>query len=116
MTPDEKRFGMELKEYFSGKRCQFSAPSAIAGTAFQRQVWEALERIPYGQTRTYSDIAREMKRPKAQRAVGNAIGKNPLPLLIPCHRVIRTNGSLGGFSGGKEIKPKLLHLESTAGY
>lgn len=115
-TPEEKLFGKELKEYFAGKRCSFSLPWAVQGTPFQKQVWEALTRIPYGQTRTYSEVAKGLNRPKSQRAVGNAVGKNPLPLLIPCHRVVRSNGSIGGFSGGAAIKPKLLHLEGISGF
>jgi methylated-DNA-[protein]-cysteine S-methyltransferase len=115
-TPEEKLFGRELKEYFAGKRCTFSFEWVVQGTPFQKLVWDALTKIPYGQTRTYSEIAKELKRPQSQRAVGNAVGKNPLPILIPCHRVVRSNGSIGGFSGGASIKPKLLHLEGISGF
>ncbi len=114
LTSDEKRLGDELSEYFSGKRRNFTIEPYISGSQFQNDVWQALLRIPYGQTRTYADIARAIHRPQAQRAVGTAIGQNPLPLLIPCHRVVRANGALGGFSAGEGIKPKLLRLEGAA--
>jgi len=86
-----------------------------AGTAFQRQVWEALRRIPFGETRSYVEVARAVDRPRASRAVGQACGRNPLPLFIPCHRVISATGTLGGFSGGIQIKKALLALEQGRG-
>jgi len=86
-----------------------------AGTAFQRQVWEALRRIPFGETRSYVEVARAVDRPRASRAVGQACGRNPLPLFIPCHRVISATGTLGGFSGGIQIKEALLALEQGRG-
>ncbi len=83
------------------------------GTAFQRQVWQALREIPRGQTRSYGQIARQIGRPDASRAVGAACGANPVPLLVPCHRVVAANGKLGGFSGGAGWKPRLLHAEGS---
>lgn len=103
----------EIKEYFSGERTSFSVAAKAAGTAFQKSVWEALRKIPYGETRSYSDIAILSGHPNAVRAVANAVGANPIPIIIPCHRVIHRDGSLGGFSmyGGIETKIKLLRIE-----
>jgi methylated-DNA-[protein]-cysteine S-methyltransferase len=111
LTPAQSQFGKELAEYFNGSRRAFACLFSAQGTPFQRKVWTALLKIPYGETRTYSQIAKMVGRPSAQRAVGNAVGKNPLPVLIPCHRVVRSDGTLGGFSGGVGIKPLLLALE-----
>ena len=102
---------MQLQEYFAGERCRFDLPLNGAGTDFQQSVWSALSRIPFGELRSYGDIAREIGRPKAVRAVGAANGSNPLPIIVPCHRVIGSNGSLTGFAGGLDIKKKLLVLE-----
>ena len=104
----------ELEEYFSGKRKKFGLKLMPEGTAFQREVWDALCRIPYGQTRSYGEIAGSIGRPGACRAVGTACGKNPLPVVIPCHRVIGADGGLTGFSSGLGIKRALLKLEGVA--
>jgi methylated-DNA-[protein]-cysteine S-methyltransferase len=101
----------QLDEYFSGDRTTFSLPIAPAGTSFQVEVWTALTKIPYGQTMSYADLARRIARPSAVRAVGAANGQNPIPIVIPCHRVIGSNGSLVGFGGGLEAKRYLLGLE-----
>jgi methylated-DNA-[protein]-cysteine S-methyltransferase len=101
----------QLREYFAGSRETFSAPLRPAGTPFQLSVWRALEEIPYGHTRTYRDIACMLGRPTATRAVGAANGQNPLPIFVPCHRVIGSNGSLTGFGGGLDVKLALLRLE-----
>ncbi|OGL42280.1 MAG: hypothetical protein A3C43_07300 [Candidatus Schekmanbacteria bacterium RIFCSPHIGHO2_02_FULL_38_11] len=102
----------QLKEYFQGKRKTFSISfDFLSGTEFEKKVWDALLEIPYGSTSTYKLIAAKIGKPKACRAVGNAVGKNPIPVIIPCHRVIREDRSLGGFSSGIEIKKKLLRLE-----
>ena len=102
----------QLQQYFRGERRAFDLPLAPRGTEFQQDVWRALQRIPYGETRSYSDIAREIGRPAAVRAVGAANGANPIPIVIPCHRVVGSNGSLTGFGGGIETKRWLLGLES----
>jgi len=103
----------QLREYFAGKRQAFDLRLAPTGTRFQRAVLEALQRIPYGETRSYADIAEAVGNPRAVRAVGAANGRNPLPIVIPCHRVIGSNGSLTGFGGGIETKRFLLDLERT---
>lgn len=103
----------ELSEYFEGKRKTFSVPIAPNGTEFQKKVWEQLRTIPYGQTRTYGEIAEAIENAKASRAVGGANNKNNILILIPCHRVIGKNGSLVGFACGLEIKQKLLELEKS---
>jgi methylated-DNA-[protein]-cysteine S-methyltransferase len=102
----------QLKEYFAGKRKQFSLRLDWRGTEFQKKVWAALVEIPFGETRSYADIARQIGNPKAVRAVGAANGKNPLPIIAPCHRVIGSNGKLVGFGGGLATKALLLKLES----
>ncbi len=101
----------QLQEYLAGKRRQFDLPLEPEGSEFQKRVWEAVQDIPYGQTRSYSDIAEAIGQPSAYRAVGGASNKNPLPIVIPCHRVISTNGALGGYVGGTKIKSFLLDLE-----
>lgn len=101
----------QLGEYFAGKRRAFELRLAPTGTRFQRAVLEALQRIPYGETRSYAEIAKAIGNPRAVRAVGAANGRNPLPIVIPCHRVIGSNGSLTGFGGGIETKRFLLDLE-----
>ncbi len=105
----------QLLEYFAGRRRQFELPLAAAGTAFQRQVWDTLAAIPWGELRSYADIARAIDRPTAVRAVGAANGRNPLPIVVPCHRVIGSNGSLTGFAGGLGTKRRLLELEGSLG-
>jgi len=102
----------QLSEYFRGERTEFSMKLAPHGTRFQLQFLDALQKIPYGSTCTYRDIAESIGRIKAVRAVGAANGRNPLPIVIPCHRVIGTNGSLTGFGGGLDTKKYLLELES----
>lgn len=101
----------QLDEYFSGQRVAFDLPLRLPGTAFQRQVLVALREIPYGQTASYGDIARRIGRPRAVRAVGAANRRNPLPIVIPCHRVIGADGSLTGYAGGLPLKAALLSRE-----
>ena len=101
----------ELIRYFEGELKNFSVKCHITGTAFQTKVLNELKTIPYGKTMSYSDVADRIGHPKAYRAVGSANGKNRLPIIFPCHRVISNNGDLGGFSGGLSIKRKLLELE-----
>ncbi|GAA0487337.1 MULTISPECIES: methylated-DNA--[protein]-cysteine S-methyltransferase [Tatumella] len=103
----------QLTEYFAGDRKCFDLPLQPEGTLFQRQVWQALAEIPYGETRSYRDIAARIGRPKAVRAVGGANGRNPLSIIIPCHRVIGADGSLTGFAGGTTVKQQLLQLEAS---
>lgn len=101
----------QLDEYFAGKRRQFQLQLAPQGTAFQQSVWQALLRIPYGKTCSYSDLASEIERPRAVRAVGTANGANPISIIVPCHRVIGRDGSLTGYAGGLPRKQLLLELE-----
>ena len=101
----------QIQEYFAGKRREFDLPLDPKGTDFQLTVWKALQTVPYGETRTYAQIAEAIGKPHAYRAVGMANNKNPIPILIPCHRVIGANGTLTGYAGGLEIKRKLLALE-----
>jgi methylated-DNA-[protein]-cysteine S-methyltransferase len=101
----------QLNDYFEGKRKAFSVPLDFRGTEFQKKVWAALLTIPFGETRSYGQIARQIKNPKAVRAVGAANGKNPISIITPCHRVIGSNGELTGFAGGLEAKARLLALE-----
>ena len=104
----------ELAEYFAGTRAAFSVPTAASGTDFQRRVWAALTGIPAGQTRTYGEIAGQLGRPGASRAVGAATGRNPISIVVPCHRVVGSTGRLTGYAGGVERKAFLLGLESHA--
>ncbi|MDA8347521.1 MAG: methylated-DNA--[protein]-cysteine S-methyltransferase [Pseudomonadota bacterium] len=101
----------QLAQYFAGQRRRFDLPLAPTGTPFQLRVWEALCAIPYGETLSYGDLARRVGNPRASRAVGLANGANPLPIVVPCHRVIGANGALTGFGGGVPIKRALLALE-----
>lgn len=101
----------QLQEYFSGQRAEFTVPLEFKGTEFQKQIWQALQTIPFGETRSYAQIAQQIGNPKAVRAVGAANGKNPISIIVPCHRVIGTNGMLTGFAGGMEAKAFLLKLE-----
>jgi methylated-DNA-[protein]-cysteine S-methyltransferase len=101
----------ELTEYFAGKRKRFTVALDFAGTAFQKRVWQALLEIPFGETRSYRDIAVKLGKPAATRAVGAANGRNPISIIAPCHRVVGANGALTGFAGGLETKAKLLALE-----
>lgn len=104
----------QLAEYFAGRREHFDLPLAFCGTAFQKQVWTALLTIPYGQTRSYRDIAIQIGRPKAVRAIGAANGRNPISIVTPCHRVVGSSGDLTGFAGGLQAKALLLQLEHRA--
>lgn len=102
----------QIVEYSAGRRDAFELPLDIPpSTPFHRQVWEALLQIPRGETRSYTWVAEQVGRPRAVRAVGQAVGANPIPLVLPCHRVLRSDGSLGGFGGGLELKQRLLELE-----
>ena len=129
-TPDRVRLGTlsdapnhpvlvqaerELGDYFAGRRTTFSVPLDMRGTDFQQSVWRALLTIPFGETRSYADIATQIGRPTATRAVGTANGRNPISIIAPCHRVIGSNGSLTGFAGGLKAKEYLLGLESRQG-
>ena len=107
-----KNLKMQLDEYFAGTRQQFDLPLDLVGTEFQCTAWNALQQIPFGETRTYSEQAKIIGRPKACRAVGAANGKNPISIVIPCHRVVGADGSLTGFAGGIEVKRFLLDHET----
>ena len=114
-TREDEPFGnvrMQLDEYFEGRRAAFNLPLEPEGTPFQRRVWRALEEIPYGETVTYSELARRIGRPTAARAVGAANGRNPISVIVPCHRVIGADGTLTGYGGGIERKQFLLDLEA----
>jgi methylated-DNA-[protein]-cysteine S-methyltransferase len=102
----------QLGEYFAATRNQFDLPLEPTGTEFQKKVWRALQEIPFGQTRSYLDLAKSIGSAKAVRAVGAANGKNPLSIVVPCHRIVGANGTLTGFAGGLEAKAKLLALEA----
>ena len=102
----------QLSEYFAGKRKDFDLPLALSGTEFQVSVLAALQEIPYGETTSYGAIAKQIGRPKAVRAVGAANGRNPIPIVVPCHRVIGSSGDLTGFGGGLDTKAALLRLEA----
>jgi methylated-DNA-[protein]-cysteine S-methyltransferase len=102
----------QLSEYFAGERSDFDVPLQVDGTEFQKKVWQALREIPFGQTKSYVDLARAIGSPEASRAVGAANGKNPLSIIVPCHRVVGADGALTGFAGGLEKKAALLALEA----
>lgn len=106
-----KEAAKQLDEYFNRKRKEFDLPVIPHGTEFQKKVWKELQKIPYGQTRSYGEIAALTGNPKASRAVGMANNRNPIPVIIPCHRVIGSDGSLTGYAGGLELKRQLLELE-----
>ncbi len=101
----------QLAEYFAGQRTEFDLPLSLQGTPFQRDVWGALAEIPYGHTIAYAELAEMVGRPRAYRAVGQANGANPIPIILPCHRVLASGGGLGGYGGGLETKHALLALE-----
>lgn len=105
----------QLDAYFAGKLAVFDLPLALEGTAFQQQVWRALRDIPAGETATYGDLARRINRPRAFHAVGAAVGRNPLSIIVPCHRVLGSTGALTGYAGGLDRKRWLLDHESRAG-
>jgi methylated-DNA-[protein]-cysteine S-methyltransferase len=112
---NEKPFAaarQQLEEYFAGDRKEFDLPLNLSGTEFQVKVLEELQRIPYGETTSYGDIAKRIGRPRAMRAVGAANGRNPIPIIVPCHRVIGSSGDLTGFGGGLDTKAALLRLEA----
>ncbi len=105
------QYRAELEEYFAGRRRRFDLPLDLRGTPFQKRCWQALLDIPYGETRTYAEIARAVGSPRAFRAVGMANHSNPIAIVVPCHRVIASDGTLGGYGGGLDLKARLLHLE-----
>lgn len=110
--PDETRgIRRQLEEYFAGRRKEFEADLVPRGTDFQKAVWKAIREIPYGETRSYAEIAERIGKPRAYRAVGQAASKNPIAILIPCHRVVGSDGSLTGYAGGADLKTRLLELE-----
>jgi len=104
-------FVAQLNEYFAGRRHEFTFPLDLRGTPFQIRCWRALLRIPYGETRSYAQLARTVECAKGIRAVGQANHRNPIPIVVPCHRVLASDGTLGGYGGGLEVKRKLLRLE-----
>lgn len=108
-----KKILRQLTEYFAGNRQEFDLQMAPKGTAFQKRVWQELQKIPFGQTVSYGEIAERIGNSKASRAVGMANGKNPISIIVPCHRVIGKDGSLTGFGGGLDIKKQLLNLEKS---
>jgi methylated-DNA-[protein]-cysteine S-methyltransferase len=112
-TPLIKKTAKQLDEYFNGKRKVFELPLIMYGTDFQVKVWKALEKIPYGETRTYGEIAAMIGNPKASRAVGMANNRNPISIIVPCHRVIGCNNKLVGYGGGLELKQILLDTEKS---
>ena len=107
-----KEWIQAILDFIVGDETHLDLPLDARGTAFQKQVWQALQKIPYGETRTYTDVARDIAKPQAVRAVGNACGANAIALIVPCHRVLRSDGSLGGYHWGIERKQKLLGQES----
>jgi methylated-DNA-[protein]-cysteine S-methyltransferase len=108
--PVLKDTATELGEYFAGARMEFDIPMELDGTTFQKEVWQELTRIPYGETISYGELARRVGRPKGPRAVGQANGRNPIPIIVPCHRVLASNG-IGGYGGGLSMKRSLLAVE-----
>ena len=113
-TPLIRSTFAQLEEYFQGKRKDFDIPMEAKGTEFQQSVWKELIKIPYGQTTSYGEIAKRIGNPKASRAIGMANNRNPISIIIPCHRVIGSSGKLVGYGGGLDIKEKLLKLEKEA--
>jgi methylated-DNA-[protein]-cysteine S-methyltransferase len=109
-----KKTCKQLDEYFAGERKEFNLPLSLQGTAFQQKVWKQLQAIPYGKTISYAQLAQSIGNPKACRAVGSANGKNPISVIIPCHRVIAADGSLGGYASGLDVKRQLLELEKSS--
>jgi O-6-methylguanine DNA methyltransferase len=105
----------QILEYLAGERTDFDLPLDLRGTDFQLKVWNALQQIPFGERRSYREIAQSIGRPKAVRAVGSANGSNPISLIVPCHRVINSDGKLGGYGGGLPLKARLLAMESRPG-
>lgn len=112
-TPLIRKTLEQINEYLNGERCQFDLPLQIEGSEFQVRVWNALLTIPYGETRSYKDIAEQIGSPKSCRAVGGANNRNPISIIIPCHRVVGSGGLLTGYAGGLDVKQRLLELEKT---
>jgi methylated-DNA-[protein]-cysteine S-methyltransferase len=112
--PILRQAGLELEEYLKGKRTAFSVPISSEGTGFQKEIWRQIALIPFGQTITYSELAKRAKAPKAVRAAGAATGRNPLGIIVPCHRVMGKNGKMTGFAGGLDRKESLLNIEQLA--
>jgi O-6-methylguanine DNA methyltransferase len=110
-----RKVSNQLKKFLRGDLKRFHCKLDLKGTPFQKKVWSALDQIPYGETRSYKELAQAVGHPKAFRAVGNANGQNSIPLILPCHRVIETNGSLGGFGHGVKVKRRLLNFERAHG-
>jgi methylated-DNA-[protein]-cysteine S-methyltransferase len=106
----------QLEEYFSGKRTRFDLPVDLDGTPFQKEVWLALADIPYGETVSYAELANMVGRPNAYRAVGQANGANPVPIVLPCHRVVASGGGIGGYGGGLDLKRRLLAIEGVTAF
>ena len=113
VPPVLKETASQLDEYFAGERTEFELPMELDGTAFQREVWAELSRIPYGETISYGELARRVGRPNGPRAVGQANGRSPIPIIVPCHRVLASNG-IGGYGGGLRVKRALLELEGVS--
>jgi methylated-DNA-[protein]-cysteine S-methyltransferase len=111
--PVLKDTATQLEEYFAGERTEFTVPMELDGTPFQKDVWTELTRIPYGETISYGELARRVGRPKGPRAVGQANGKNPIPIIVPCHRVLASTG-IGGYGGGLPMKRTLLAVEGVS--
>jgi methylated-DNA-[protein]-cysteine S-methyltransferase len=109
------RAAQEITTYLAGRLRQFTVPVALAGTPFQKAVWAELRKIPFGRRRTYGELAAALGRPRGARAIGAACGANPVPIIVPCHRVVSADGSLGGFGAGLPVKTKLLDIEREAG-
>lgn len=107
-----RQAGQEIQEYLDGMRTSFSVPISFEGTGFQHEIWRQIALIPFGETITYSELAKRAKAPKAVRAAGAATGRNPLGIIVPCHRVIGKNGSMTGFAGGLDRKKSLLKIEA----
>jgi methylated-DNA-[protein]-cysteine S-methyltransferase len=112
-SPALKEAATQLEEYFAGERAEFDLRMELDGTPFQREVWSELSRIPYGETISYGELARRVGRPKGPRAVGQANGRNPIAIIVPCHRVLASNG-IGGYGGGLTVKRALLALEGVS--
>ncbi|NLY86209.1 MAG: methylated-DNA--[protein]-cysteine S-methyltransferase [Tissierellia bacterium] len=111
VNKEDYNYHHEIIQYLQGDLKEFTLPIYLRGTEFQKKVWKELLNIPYGETRTYKEIAEKVNCPKGFRAVGNALNKNPVAIIVPCHRVVGSNGKLVGFAGGLELKEKLLELE-----
>ena len=107
----QKEVKCQLDEYFLGKRKEFSLPIKLQGSSFQKEVWDSIVAIKWGETLSYKMLAKHINRPKATRAVGSACCKNPIPIVVPCHRVIHTHGAIGEYGGGRDLKVQLLTLE-----